>query len=416
MLRETPTVLLVFVLGAASQAAPPAGYSEKVAVSKPTRLDWTFVLTNQSLTEVPADILSKDYDSTKQTYELFVPTRKDTKALLPAILFVSAGDESGGWKAFESLCNDKGFVFIGVKGAGNNVPGGKRVRIILDCFDDVRRQLPLDPDRTYISGFSGGSRIASGIAFALPEYFGGLLPVAAAGDLRSEQWLRFRIADRLSAALMTGETDFNRGELERWKGPMWKDLGIRTKVWVQPKTGHALPPAKTLAEAIAWLDEGLDARVALAKKSPNTKAGADSITTRDTAAKAVFKEGESLLSAKATQYRGLMLVKGVSDRWPDTETGRAARKLLETYEAKKEKPWEAEDIAELRRQFTAEARALGDYALNGIPTGSPYEKERPAFAKQAIDRWSVMIADAPGSELAKEGKKKVTELEALANK
>ncbi len=400
----------------ASAAPPQPGYSAKVTVSAPTRLDWTFVASNRSLADPPADMLGKDFDSKKQTYELFVPARKDAKKPAPAILFISANDEPAGWKAFETLCKDKGFVFIGVRGAGNNVPPPKRVRIVLDCLDDVRRQIPLDPDRTYVSGISGGGRIACAVAFALPEHFGGIIPLCAGGDLREEQWLRFRVADRLSAALITGETDFNRGEVERWKGPMWKELGIRTKVWTQPKMGHTIPPAATLTEAVAWLDEAADNRAALAKKAPASRAAADSELSRADAAQAILKEGQDLLDVQATRYRGLMLVKGASDRWPDTDAGKAARKLLESYEAKKEKPWEAEDIAELRKQFTAEARALGDYALNGIPAGSPYEKQRPDMAKRAVDLWSALIADAPNSDLAKEGKKKVAELEELTKK
>jgi hypothetical protein len=416
MSRVSFAVGLVLATALISSAAPPNGYSANVTVASPTRLDWTFVITNQSLTRLPPNTLEPNYDSTKQSYELFVPDRKDSKKPVPAILFVSSGDDPAGWKAFESVCKDKGVVFIGVRGAGNNVQQAKRVRIILDCFDDVRRQIPLDPDRTYTSGFSGGARIACGIAFALPEYFGGVLQICASGDLREEQWLRFRAADRLSAALVTGETDFNRGELERWKGPMWKDLGIRTKVWVQPKMGHVVPPAAILAEAVAWLDQGVNARAALAKKAPDSRATPDGAPARDDAAKALFKEGEELLGAKATLYRGLMLIKGVSTRWPDLDTGKTARELLLKFEAKKEKPWEAEDIAELRKQYTAEARALSDYVLNGIPKGSPYEKDRPDIAKQAIELWSALIADAPDSELANEGKKRVGELEVVAGK
>src|SRR5262249_35610008 len=123
-------LVLACALPATAAAPPPTGYTAKVTVSGPTRMDWTFVVTNRSLAEPPADTLGKDYDSTKQTYELFVPNRKDAKKPLPAILFISAGDEPGGWKAFEALCKDKGFVFVGVRGAGNNTPTGKRVRII----------------------------------------------------------------------------------------------------------------------------------------------------------------------------------------------------------------------------------------------------------------------------------------------
>jgi hypothetical protein len=417
MSRLGPVVAAVLLGSLTAQAAPPAaGYTPRVQVAGPTRLDWTFVFTNRSLLEPPADSLEAGYDSARQSYELYVPALKDPKKPVPAILFVSAGDEPGGWKAFEAVCKDRGFAFIGVRGAGNGVPTGKRVRIILDCLDDVRRQLPLDPDRTYVSGFSGGARIACAVGFALPEYFGGVLPLGAGGELRQEQWLRFRAADRLSAALVSGETDFNRGEVERWKGPMWKDLGIRTKVWVQPKNGHAMPSSATLGEAVSWLDGGVEARAALARKTAASRAAPESVPSREAAAKSLFKEGQELLARSNTQYRGLMAVKGVSDRWPDTDTGKAARKLLEEYEAKKEKPWEAEDIAELRKQYVAEARALGDYALNGIPAGSPYEKQRPDMAKQAIELWTAIIADSPGSELAREGKKKVAELQTLTKK
>ena len=186
MIRLAAPLILAFSSALAAAAPPPSGYTAKVTVSGPTRLDWTFAVTNRSLADPPANVLGKDYDSTKQAYQLFVPAREDAKKPAPAILFVSSGDEPGGWKAFETLCKEKGFVFIGVRGAGNNVPTAKRVRIILDCLDDVRRQIPLDPDRTYVSGFSGGGRIACAVAFALPEHFGGVLLLCAGGDLRDE--------------------------------------------------------------------------------------------------------------------------------------------------------------------------------------------------------------------------------------
>jgi pimeloyl-ACP methyl ester carboxylesterase len=412
-----PACALALGLSLAAVAAPPApGYTAKVSVVGPTRLDWTFAVTSQSLADPPAKLTGDGYDSAKQTYELFVPPRKDAKRPLPAILFISAGDEPAGWKSFEKVCKDRGIVFVGVRGAGNSVPPPKRVRVALDCFDDARRQIPLDPDRTYVSGFSGGARIACAVAFALPEYFGGVIPVCAAGELREESWLRHRLTDRLGAALVTGETDFNRGEVERWKGTTWKDTGVRTRVWVQPKMGHAMPPAATLAEAAKWLDDDAPRRAAAAKKSPASRAAPSAARTREEDAKALFDEAKRMLADQATTYRGLMLLKGAAARWPDLATGKAALKLLREYDAKKERPWEGDDVAEQRKQIAAEARGLGDYALNGIPPGSPYEKERPAAAKRATDLWGVLIQDAPNSALGKEGKKWVAELEPLTKK
>src|SRR5581483_11032963 len=205
---------LCFVFGfaitvaAEGRAAPVVGYQARAAVSAPTRIDWTFVVGNQSLTEPPAKWLS-GYDSTAQEYEVYVPPRRDPKKPLPVLLFVSPVP-IGGWGAFEALCRQRGILYAAPYNAGNDCPLPKRTRIVLDVLDDLRRNYPIDPDRTYLTGLSGGGYMASAIAFALPEYFGGVMPICGSGDLRQESWLRQRAVERLSVALLTGEKDFNR--------------------------------------------------------------------------------------------------------------------------------------------------------------------------------------------------------------
>ena len=73
---------------------------------------------------------------------------------------------------------------------------------------------------------------------------------------------------------------------------MWKDIGIRTRVWV-PKMGHAMPPTATLAEAVKWLDDDVSRRASAAKKSPNSRAIPDGALTQEENAKALFDEAET---------------------------------------------------------------------------------------------------------------------------
>jgi predicted esterase len=395
---------------AAVHAAPIEGYHPKVAVSAPTRLDWTFALANQSLADPPADWL-KDYDSTKQQYELYAPPKRDPKKLLPVIVFISPSAEPMGWKQFEPVCKGLGILFAGPRDAGNDCPNKRRVRIVLDVLDDVRRNYPTDPDRTYLAGFSGGGRIACATAFALPDCFGGVMPICASGDLRDETWLRHRVIDRLSVALMTGDGDFNRAEVERLRGPYLKDVGVRARWWEQAGLGHGVPGEKQLTEAVKWLDEGAEQRRKRAKDYPAMHLAGDAAPSREDAAKALLAEGKQRLEAKETVYSGLMLLQGCMKRWPDLPAADEAKKILLDYDGRKDKPWEAEDIAEQRRFLIAGARSLDAYASGDLPP--QYVKERPDAAKEAIKRWQMVLEDGADADACREAKKRVPALEKL---
>lgn len=394
----------------AALAAPPVGYQAKVTVAAPTRLDWTFAVTNQSLANPPADLLGPGYDSTKQQYELFVPPNYQPKQAYPLVLFISAGDGPAGWKNWEPVCKKQGVLFASPYGAGNGVPTPRRVRIILDVLDDLRRNYHIDPDRTYVSGFSGGGRIACGLAFGLPECFGGVAPVCAGGELRDEPWLRHRLADRLSVALVTGENDFNRAELEKLRGPLFKALGARTKVWTVPKLGHAVPGGDTLAEVFTWLEQDLPRRQALAKKYPFSRLPVE-VPSRDQWSKLMLDEGKQRIAAKESLYSGLMVLVGCMTRWQGTPASAEAVKILEKYEA--DESWKPDDVADQRRLLIAMARGLSDYASGPLP--NQYVKSRPAWAKQAIELWGQVLMDGQDAQAVAEAKKRIPELRKLAD-
>lgn len=413
-MSRVAAVVLVVALAAPARADRKPGFTANVPVAAPTRIDWTFAVTNRTVADPPPTLLDPGYASAKQSFDLYLPPRPDAAKEVPAIVFVSAGNDAAGWKAFEPTCTKLGIAYVAVRGAGNNVPPPQRVRIVLDCLDELRRNVPVDPDRTYIAGFSGGGRMACAIGFALPEYFGGILPLCASGELREEPWLRHRAADRLSAALVTGPGDFNRGEVALWRGPFWRDLGIRTKVWEQPGLGHALPSAATLGQAVAWLEEDRPRRAALAKKHPATRA--DARTPAAAQPSLLLDEAKAKAADPKTAFAGLMLAKGVSARWPDRPEGKAARDWLVEYDARGNRAWEKDDIAEQRRTLVAEAKSLSDYALKGVPANSPYLKSRPDMARRAISLWEKVIDDSPGSADAATGKRLVPELEPLTKK
>jgi hypothetical protein len=380
--------------------APPApGYHKSVKVTASTRLDWTFAVSNRSLASPPKDWLG-EYDSTKQTFELYVPPKKG-KGPPPAILFLSPSNEPSGWKAFEKLCKAKGILFVGPRGAGNDCPGKKRIRIALDVLDQVRRDHGIDPARTYIAGFSGGGRMAGAIAFALPELFGGVMPICASKTLREEPWLRHRAIERLRVAHLTGEKDFNRGEVERLATVYFREIGAKAKTWTQSGLGHGIPNEKILGEAFAFMETGAKERAGMLKVADHA---------REKQAGQLLAEGQKLMKTPKTLYPGLMRLKGLMERWPDTAAAKKAEDILLAQQKSADKSWEKEDVAQQRLFLFAQAKALDAYGMG--PLAPVYEGQRPGMLKKALEFYKQLAADSPGSDIGKEAKKRITAIEA----
>ncbi len=384
------------------------GYHTQVGVTAQTRIDWVWPVANQSPSTAPADWLP-GYDSTEQTYELFVPKSYDPKQSYPLVLFVSPSAKAMGYANWQRVCEEQEIIFAGPHDAGNECDMRQRVRIVLDVLDAVRRQYNIDADRTYISGFSGGGRAACYIAFALPEYFGGVIPICAAAELREESWLRQRVIDRLSVAHLTGENDFNRGEVERFRGAMLGAVGMRSRVWVVPKLGHGVPDADRLLEAYRWLEEGTEQRRNLARDYPASRIAANEAPSRQQLAERLFDEGQSRIKNAKTRYSGLMQLKGITTRWPDLPQADQAKRILLEHEQAADRPWEEDDIAEQRLFLIARARGLDAYATGPLP--QQYENQRADMARAAIKLWELVIDDGEDEKAVAEAKQQIPKLQ-----
>lgn len=253
--------------------------------------------------------------------------------------------------------------------------------------------------------------MACTIAFALPEVFGGVMPVCAGGELRDEPWLRHRAIERLSVAFVTGANDFNRGEISRFCGPMFGDMGIRTKVTVVPNLGHGIPDNKAFGSVLEWLDKGVDGRRELAAKHPTSRIDADRAPSRDEWSKDLLAEGQSRIKDRAMIYSGLMQLQGVMTRWPDLPTADEAKRILLDYDNRNDKPWEADDIAEQRKFLIARARAVDAYGSGDLP--EQYQAQRPNMLKAAIALWEQVLDDGQDADAVAEAMRRIPVLTKL---
>ena len=397
----------------ATAAEPLRGHHTDVAVSAETRLDWMFALANQSPKAIPAGWLD-DYESVKRSYEIFVPPGYDPKRTYPLILFISPSARATGYRNWRPVSIKHDVIFVSPHRAGNNCPQRQRVRIVMDVLDDVRRKFNTDVDRTYIGGFSGGGRIACAIAFALPEYFGGVIPVCASGDLQQESWLRHRVIDRLSVAHVTGEKDFNRSKVSRFRGPLLADVGVRSRVWVVPGMDHGIPGGEQLQEVYRWLDAGTQQRQKLGRRFPACRIPANVVRSRDEWSGDLLAEAKLRLGAKKTVFSGLMQLMGIRTRWPDLPAANEAKQILQAYEKQADRSWEQDDIDEQQKFLIARVRALDAYATGDLP--KQYADMRAALAGAALNLWKIVIADTKDGKTAKQAQGRIDVLQAIIDK
>lgn len=383
------------------------GYHPWVPVLAPGRLDWTFLVSADSLDPEPARALP-DYDSTRQGYELYVPTGYKPEQEYPLILYVSPGDGDG-WLHWRDVCESQGVFLVAPHKAGNagGVERPERFRVVLDALDDVRRRFHIDPDRTYISGISGGGNVASRIAFALPELFGGAMPIVGAWGLRRQPWLRQRVAERLSVAVLTGENDFNRKEMELEFFPVIRDHGGRTMLRVYPGVGHGCPSPAQLTEVYQWLEEGLPERRRLAARYPVSRL-AGPLTPDEWSTALVLEAGERLRQPDGLAM-GLFLLQGVVARWKGTQAAAFAGELLREFDANSAVPWKDVQNSELLRFAEMQARYYDEGFAPPPPPGYPVS--RALRHRIGIELWNEALELAPpGSDFAGKVRDHIEEL------
>lgn len=222
------------------------------------------------------------YDLARESFEVFVPATY--RAERPAGLLVWVSPTPYGGLTRRDLLDvltEKGMIWIGANGAGNERPKWTRMALALDAVHNLRRLYNLDPRRIYIAGYSGGGRASSAAAMVYPEVFQGAFCLFGVDFYR-----RISIPDRPGAhwppafpeprgreareikkghryVLLTGELDFNRAQTKATYRELVDD-GFEHVLYLEvPGADHyAGVEGEWLARALEALDAPLAAGAA----------------------------------------------------------------------------------------------------------------------------------------------------------
>jgi dienelactone hydrolase len=171
------------------------------------------------------------------------------------IVFVSPTDSGEPPKGWLELLRQKHLGWVAADGFGNQKLSAQRVLVAVMGLSLAQKSAALDRKRIYIGGMSGGGRIASLTAPRFPQMFsGGLYIVGANFWMPDDAQLRQRAAAN-RYVFITGENDFNRGDMKRVFSRYRKNGLTSSLLMDLPDYGHEYPSVKQLGQAIAFLDD-----------------------------------------------------------------------------------------------------------------------------------------------------------------
>ena len=212
---------------------------------------------------------------------------------------------------------------------------------------DVSRRFSVDPERVYLTGLSGGARVAMGIALSGNRIAGVIASSAGFPDSQPRGRVDFPVFGT------AGIEDFNYLEMRMLDRKLSSPHFLAVF-----RGGHQLPPDEVAVEAVEWMevqamqsgrrsrDEGLASRI-LAKRREKIAASTESAET-------VY-----LLRALVADFKGLADVSAESRRLDDLLRDRDVKDAL----ARDQKADDSEARA-LREIFGFEAQ-LGDENHHG---------------------------------------------------
>ena len=211
------------------------------------------------------------YDVKKELFDILLPKNYRESDPHGLFIWISASDKPAIPAEWEPVLAEKKLIFIGAHKSGNPRSVFDRMRLAIDANFNVRKLANVDPARVIVSGFSGGSRVASMLGVCYADIFPATLccmgvnfytDVATLdgkqtfrlGYLPHDDFVKMAKTD-CRYVLITGEKDFNLPNTQAVFTNGFQKEGFKSVEMLNiPAQGHSPPKAEWLKKAIEFID------------------------------------------------------------------------------------------------------------------------------------------------------------------
>lgn len=192
-------------------------------------------------------------DNSQMSWELFVPETYDPANPPGVLVYISPAKTGTAPRSWHRVLEDENLIFISANGAGNKAPTHQRLANAGLALRAVNRRYKTDPDRRYLSGFSGGARVSSIAVETIPNIFHGAIFMGGAFNWHGDTNTMAETLKGRSYVFITGRDDHARPEVVK-AYRQYKDIETaHVNLIDDARHGHDLPNARTLKKALSFL-------------------------------------------------------------------------------------------------------------------------------------------------------------------
>jgi predicted esterase len=262
--------LAAMVASSAFAQAVPGQLAHKIAFDQPSPLATNSVLFERlltprqrrrqlaALTANGQALALYPLDVSAERFSIYLP-RQAPPTGYGLLVFIPPWEDARLPLGWSEVLEREGIIFVTAERSGNDESiAGRRIPLALTAAYAVAARYRIDPNRTFISGFSGGSRVAFRTAIAFPDVFAGVLldsgsdPLGTSYNPLPSPDLMSLLQARTRFVFVVGENDeinLSSDAGARLSLAAWCVDAVR--VIIRPHTGHEIMNGNSLAEALS---------------------------------------------------------------------------------------------------------------------------------------------------------------------
>jgi predicted esterase len=220
----------------------------------------------KALAQMRERLSEQPVDLALESFALYVPAREPPQGY-GLVVFVAPWDEArlpGGWGP---VLDEKGMIFVSAARSGNDQNAfGRREPLAVLAEQNIVHHYRIDPQRIYIAGFSGGSRVALRLAVAYPDLFRGAVlnassdPIGTAEAELPPKDLFLQFQEKAHLVYVTGDRDTSRVAWDLASMHSLRDWCVfNTEYQTNNFTGHEVMNPDALSRALDSLAKPIEA-------------------------------------------------------------------------------------------------------------------------------------------------------------